>query len=100
MNNNGQIHYPDGTKRSRPSDGTIYWGANGDQWMWDDFGGYWAKYSPNASQIYTHSTPQPIEIIELDAPPASLFDTIKCECGKDKHGFASHSDWCKKYEKN
>lgn len=19
-----------------------------------------------------------------------------CECGKDKHGFASHSSWCKK----
>jgi len=23
----------------------------------------------------------------------------KCECGKDKHGFASHSDWCNKYER-
>jgi len=22
----------------------------------------------------------------------------KCECGKDKHGFASHSPWCPKYE--
>lgn len=21
-----------------------------------------------------------------------------CECGKDKHGFANHSDWCPKYE--
>jgi hypothetical protein len=22
-----------------------------------------------------------------------------CECGKDKHGFASHATWCKKYNK-
>lgn len=22
-----------------------------------------------------------------------------CECGKEKHGFASHSDWCGMYEK-
>ena len=21
---------------------------------------------------------------------------IKCECGKDKHGFAMHSNWCPK----
>ena len=20
-----------------------------------------------------------------------------CECGKDKHGFACHTDWCPKY---
>lgn len=31
------------------------------------------------------------------------FDTINikspiCECGKDKHGFASHSNWCEKFE--
>ena len=23
-----------------------------------------------------------------------------CECGKDKHGFASHSRWCQKFEEN
>ena len=22
----------------------------------------------------------------------------ECECGKDKHNFAKHSDWCPKYE--
>jgi len=22
----------------------------------------------------------------------------ECECGKEKHGFASHSDWCKLYK--
>jgi hypothetical protein len=24
-------------------------------------------------------------------------EVLICECGKDKHGFASHSTWCKKY---
>lgn len=23
---------------------------------------------------------------------------VECECGKDKHGFASHSEWCGKAE--
>ena len=24
----------------------------------------------------------------------------KCECGKDKHGFTSHCDWCPCYKEN
>ena len=25
--------------------------------------------------------------------------TVRCECGKEKHNFASHSDWCPKFER-
>jgi hypothetical protein len=27
-----------------------------------------------------------------------ISSTKECECGKDKHGFARHSNWCVKYE--
>jgi hypothetical protein len=30
---------------------------------------------------------------------ASKPKTIRCECGKEKHNFATHSDWCPKFEK-
>lgn len=54
-----------------------------------------------------------LELFELTTPPeltteeyhkvmeevSLLFeDYKKCECGKDKHGFARHSQWCRLYE--
>lgn len=27
-----------------------------------------------------------------------IISDIICECGKDKHGFARHAEWCVKYE--
>ena len=29
-----------------------------------------------------------------------IFNQLNCECGKDRHGFASHSTWCPKHENN
>ena len=28
-----------------------------------------------------------------------LHSRIECECGKEKHGFANHTFWCKKWRK-
>jgi len=35
--------------------------------------------------------------LELYDKMTSLAKYPECECGKDKHGFAKHSDWCPKY---
>lgn len=50
---------------------------------------------------------QPFDLLQLDniemnEPPKSsdIVDSLiltRCECGKEKHGFASHSTWCKKW---
>lgn len=29
---------------------------------------------------------------------SNFLGTTTCECGKEKHGFANHSTWCKKWE--
>lgn len=34
---------------------------------------------------------------ETDDQLRERINPIKCECGKEKHGFASHSTWCKKW---
>lgn len=34
---------------------------------------------------------------ETDEEFKKRLNPIKCECGKEKHGFASHSTWCKKW---
>ena len=46
-----------------------------------------------------------IEITDLDETQLqilrqqlkNLLQSKACECGKDTHGFANHSDWCPKY---
>lgn len=35
---------------------------------------------------------------ETDDQLRERLNPIKCECGKEKHGFASHSTWCKKWK--
>ena len=35
------------------------------------------------------------DLTEIDSE--SIVSKIDCECGKEKHGFASHSRWCPKH---
>ena len=33
-------------------------------------------------------------------PAKPFIKEKKCECGKDRHGFASHAEWCAKYKED
>ena len=36
-------------------------------------------------------------LLSLTGGQITVSDKV-CECGADKHGFASHSNWCPKYD--
>lgn len=46
---------------------------------------------------YSRTTDEDLFSI-LDEVTRMYGDSLQCECGKEKHGFARHSDWCAKYE--
>ena len=59
------------------------------------------------NQCFT-PTPQPstfqlqwkaIDLSQFDKPTVTMPKPRTCECGKDTHGFASHSTWCDLYER-
>lgn len=54
-----------------------------------DFEAFYS-YTP---QILPHN--QAFLCVPKAAPPA-----LECECGMEKHGFANHSRWCKKWKAN
>lgn len=36
------------------------------------------------------------DLLNYKDPGPLKFMDVECECGKDKHGFIGHSDWCPK----
>lgn len=52
-------------------------------------------YTDNISYNFTCKPIRGIEAIPLKFE----ISEVKCECGKEKHGFMSHSTWCLKYKK-
>ena len=71
------------------------------------------KWNPNANRVETDAelikriedALDPPDLIGIRYDAASdheahrqAFKTLVCECGMEKHGFASHSKWCAKYE--
>lgn len=60
----------------------------------------WAKFnlSPpfglKGGTIISHKGPIKINIKMV----SGNYKPKECECGKEKHGFSTHSDWCPKYD--
>lgn len=55
----------------------------------------------NSPKVLTLKPFTPIPLFKDDLDDEKKADAPKpkkCTCGKDKHGFASHSNWCDKYE--
>lgn len=103
---------PDGTYRSmRPAHRERFqiphpWSPSPIIYEWDDSKDLWVDVT-----IYTHANPAPVGTQGLTGTYSYQVDLVKefdklideskekaCECGKDKHGFASHSDWCPKHD--
>jgi hypothetical protein len=60
---------------------------------------YWAsKGYLSCSQCLATSPLAQSRTIESSVNIVKKLSGTECECGKDKHGFASHCTWCPKYE--
>jgi hypothetical protein len=107
---------PDGTSGPRPTDGQVFYVYDGQQnvksiWQWDDLKQQWYDITTNqplkpppyvimkiapGKHPFLHLPQSIMDLDNLDIKLGYGEDLI-CECGKDKHGFAKHSTWCKKY---
>ena len=96
---------PDGTAvNGRPTDRQVWVrydmaGNPSEFWQWNDNGGFWANVTntqsnhPSFGGIDLDDNGD-IEFFESLNINELLAGPPKCQCGKEKHGFASHSPWC------
>ena len=85
------VHYPDGTKGPTPKDGQRFVSVLGDNWEWDATMVAWVRGYGGS-----HSLVKPGDIERFEA---KLEEMVQCQCGKEKHGFASHAQWCDIWKK-
>jgi hypothetical protein len=95
MSYNGtlHIHYPDGTKGPPPPvDGYTFVTRVGDRWTWDAQLYKWVRgYGGD------HTTHKPGDCADFSKVVLDNLENLSlpvCECGKEKHNFASHATWC------
>lgn len=53
---------------------------------------------PPGTPLFEEVTDEEIENLLLDLEPERKHTRKKCECGSEKLGYGTHSDWCPKHE--